>query len=474
MYSTKGSDHLHFNKQTFVGLTEGLLINEYDILKQIGKGAYGKVFKVKNKTTGEIRACKQLVKHDISNIVKFQREITILKKADHPNIIKLYEVYEDDRFIYLVMEQCKGGELFDRIITHIQKKKMYTEKDACQIFLQLMSSISYCHNNGICHRDLKPENILYYFEGDEINNPIKVIDFGLSRNFEKKSKMNTKVGTAYYVAPEVLSGIYNEKCDIWSAGVILYILLSGEPPFNGPNDHEIYKKIKKMKFNFPNERWEKITKEAIDLIKKCISPEESRLSAQEVLNHPWFNIINKVNCVNLDFDIETFVKYVNSNKLKKMVLTFIAARINDDEVKHLKDIFKAFDSNNDGTISYVELEEGIKKLHCKNISDNDIETIFTSLDTDRSGSIDYTQFLAASLDEKIYLTENRLYEAFLAIDKDGSGKIGKNEIKNILNSENDEKIDELIKKIDKNGDGEIDYNEFLDMMGFNQVMECDC
>ena len=118
-----------------------------------------------------------------------------------------------------------------------------------------------------------------------------------------------------------------------------------------------------------------------------------------------------------------------------MVLTFIAARINDDEVKHLKDIFKAFDSNNDGTISYVELEEGIKKLHCKNISDNDIETIFTSLDTDRSGSIDYTQFLAASLDEK---------------------------------------IDELIKKIDKNGDGEIDYNEFLDMMGFNQVMECDC
>ena len=105
MYSTKGSDHLHFNKQTFVGLTEGLLINEYDILKQIGKGAYGKVFKVKNKTTGEIRACKQLVKHDISNIVKFQREITILKKADHPNIIKLYDVYEDDRFLYLVMEK---------------------------------------------------------------------------------------------------------------------------------------------------------------------------------------------------------------------------------------------------------------------------------------------------------------------------------------------------------------------------------
>ena len=107
MYTTKDSDHLHFNKQTFVGLTEGLLTNQYDIIKQIGKGASGRVFTVRNKITGEIRACKQLVKHQISDIIQFQREITILKKADHPNIIKLYEVYEDLRFIYLVMEQCK-------------------------------------------------------------------------------------------------------------------------------------------------------------------------------------------------------------------------------------------------------------------------------------------------------------------------------------------------------------------------------
>ena len=134
MYSTKDSDHLHFNKQTFVGLTEGLLTNKYEIIKQIGKGAYGRVYQVKNKTTGEIRACKQLAKHNISNIIKFQREITILKKADHPNIIKLYEVYEDDRFIYLVMEQCKGGELFDRIITNIKKKKCILKKMLVKFF----------------------------------------------------------------------------------------------------------------------------------------------------------------------------------------------------------------------------------------------------------------------------------------------------------------------------------------------------
>ena len=129
------------------------------------------------------------------------------------------------------MEKCNGGELFDRIIDHIQSKNMYTEKDAAKLFQQIMSAIVYCHDNGIAHRDLKPENLLYINEGSEINNPIKVIDFGLSRNFEEQSKMNTKVGTAYYVAPEVLNGKYNEKCDVWSAGVILYILLSGEPPF---------------------------------------------------------------------------------------------------------------------------------------------------------------------------------------------------------------------------------------------------
>ena len=472
MYATLRNDHVIFNKQNFIGKKDGMISEYYEIICQLGKGSYGKVYEVKNKTTGEIRACKQLSKSNISNLKKFQREIQILIKTDHPNIIKLFEIFEDDRFIYLIMEKCNGGELFDRIIDHIQSKNMYTEKDAAKLFQQIMSAIVYCHDNGIAHRDLKPENLLYINKGSEINNPIKVIDFGLSRNFEEQSKMNTKVGTAYYVAPEVLNGKYNEKCDVWSAGVILYILLTGEPPFNGPNDNVIYNKIKKMHF-FPNKSFDKISKEAMDLIQKCICPEENRLTAQEVLNHPWFNIINKNDCVNLDFNIDNFIKYVNSNKLKKMVITFIAARLNEDEVKNLKEIFTVFDTNNDGTISYLELEEGLKKLKSEKISDDDIETIFTSLDTDRSGCIDYTQFLAALLDETVYLIEKRLYEAFVALDKDHSGTISKNEIKYVLNSENDEKIDELIKKIDKNGDGEIDYNEFLDMMGYNQCMECD-
>ena len=170
-------------------------------------------------------------------------------ETDHPNIIKLYEVYEDNRYIYLIMECCSGGELFDRILDRINSKNLYTEKQACHIFKQMVSAICYCHSQKICHRDLKPENLLFLNSSED--SPLKVIDFGLSKIFTKDNhKMTTKVGTAYYVSPEVLAGDYDEKCDVWSAGVILYILLTGEPPFNGANDNEIYKRIQAKKYNF--------------------------------------------------------------------------------------------------------------------------------------------------------------------------------------------------------------------------------
>ena len=217
---------IRYARETFVQKAEGKLLDNYDVLKQLGKGGYGKVYEVRSKKTGEVRACKHLSKLNIKNLEKFRREIEILKKLDHPNIIKLYEVLESDRSLYLIMEECKGGEIFDRIIERIKAKQMYSERDAAIIFQQVMSCIAYCHNHNICHRDLKPENLLYLNPGSEKDNRVKVIDFGLSQN---TLRLKTKVGTAYYVSPEILSGKYTELCDIWSAGVILYILLSGDP-----------------------------------------------------------------------------------------------------------------------------------------------------------------------------------------------------------------------------------------------------
>jgi calcium-dependent protein kinase len=463
------STSIKFGKKDFVGKFEGVFLDNYDVLKQLGKGGYGKVYEVMNKKTKEIRACKHLSKLSIKNLEKFEREIEILRKADHPNIIKLYEIFESKRSFYLIMEECKGGEVFDRIIEHIQNKEMYSEKNAAIILRQMMSAVEYCHNNGIAHRDLKPENLLYLNQGSEDNNSIKVIDFGLSQVISPNKKLKTKVGTAYYVSPEILQGSYSEKCDIWSAGVILYILLSGDPPFNGPSDIAIYKKIAQMDFDFPEAKWANISDEAKDLIKHMITPENERYNARQVMEHKWMNIVNQDNLANLNFDPSFLVNYAKSNIFKKMTLLFIASRLEDNEINHLKKIFEAFNLQKDGQISYQELKKGLKELKCCHISDEELCELFKSIDVDQNGKIDYTEFLAATIQKKIYLQEEKLFEAFCTFDKDDCGKIKKEELMSVLNADPQQEgeIEKIIKEVDKTGEGSIDYKEFLEMMGYD-------
>ena len=459
---------IKYGKKNFVGKSEGLFLDNYDVIRQLGKGGYGKVYEVKNKKSGDIRACKHLSKLSLKNLEKFEREIEILIRSDHPNIIKLYEVFESQRSLYLVMEECKGGEIFDRIIQHIQKKEMYSEKDAATIFQQVMSAIEYCHNNGICHRDLKPENILYLNEGAEKDNPIKVIDFGLSQVISSDKKLSTKVGTAYYVSPEILLGEYTEKCDIWSAGVILYIILSGDPPFNGSNDHAIYTKISKMKFTFPEKKWKNISNEAKDLISHMITPEKERYTAKQVLSHPWFSNASTVPLSELNFDSSFFVDYEKSSELKKMTLLFIASRLDENEINNLKKSFEAIDNSKDGQITFEELKSGLIQLKSNKMNENEIKELFDLIDVDQNGKIDYTEFLAATLQKKNYLRNERLLEAFCMFDKDNSGQITKDELLQALKAEKsqEKEVEKYIQAVDKNGDGKIDYKEFLDLMGF--------
>ena len=471
-----GEEKVKFNKETFITRTPGNIKDKWTKVKDLGSGSYGKVYRVENKITKETRACKELAKKKIADLDKFNLEISIMSKCDHPSIINLYEIYEDERKIYLIMEECCGGELFDRILSRIEKGEMYSEKQAASIFKQLMSAVAYCHSQGICHRDLKPENILFLTKDE--NSPIKVIDFGLSKIFgeskpiddkkkQKKKDMSTRVGTAYYVSPEVLKGNYDEKCDIWSAGVILYIMLSGDPPFNGESDNDIYRAISKKKYSFPESQWKNISKEAIDLISHMICDPDKRYSAQQVLEHPW--IVKKAPNAkaNLsDLNVQTLKKYRGEHKLKKAVLTFIASRLNDEEVKNLNGIFENLDENKDGTLTFNEVKKGIEKLG-KNELGVDVGEIFKSIDTDGSGRIDYTEFLAACINQKSFLRQERLNEAFQMLDKDGTGKITKEEIKKALKLDNDvdeNVLNQLIKKYDLNGDGMIDYNEFLNMM----------
>ena len=460
-------------KEVFVSVGNRALRDCYEFTKNLGKGGYGKVFQVRQKMTNKLFACKKLSKLNINNLIKFRREIDILIKIDHPNIIKLFDVFESQNSLYLIMEECYGGELFDRILKRIENNLMYTEKEACEIIRQVMGAIEYCHNKGIVHRDLKPENLLYLKEGPEENNPLKIIDFGLSQDLNIKKILSSKVGTAYYVSPEILQGKYSEKCDVWSAGVILYVLLSGEPPFNGPSDGVIYSKIRQLKFTFPEKKWNMISTEAKDLLSRMLVPEAERLSASQVMNHPWFNLVkdNKIPLEKINFHGTNFFKeYKESNRLKKIVLLYIASKLQEDEILDLNELFKAFDKDNDGQIDYKEFEQGLMRLNSKGIKKEEIQSYFNEIDADKNGKIDYTEFIAATLQKNVFLKKEKLFEAFSALDTDKNGKIAKDELMRVLKlqPQHDKFVTELIKSADQNGDGYIDYKEFVDMMEYNK------
>ena len=455
-------DKQGFNKEEFVGKAEGNLTDKYDIIKEIGSGGFSRCLLVKNKLTKQSYACKELAKKSLSDYDGLMREVNLMIKLDHPNIIKLYEYYETEKHIYLIMELCTGGELFDRIVQNTENGIQFTEKQAASLFRQMMSAINYCHKNGIVHRDLKPENLLYLNKNE--NSPIKVIDFGMSKRFTHEKFMNEKVGTAYYISPEILQGKYDEKCDIWSAGVILYIIICGYPCFNGEDDDEIFAAIQKGKIQFPSPEWDDISEDAKNLIKKMCCPPEKRLTAEQVLKEVWVkdNAPNSSKTVAIPLKKDGFIAYANSNKLRKAVLTYIASRLSEDEIKKIKEMFQRIDVDNDGKLSLEEMKKVFSKGDIK-IEFN--EEIFNQIDTDKSGSIEYTEFISACIEKNVYLNEERLREAFNLFDSDKSGKISRSEIEKVLKlGVNSKEIDAIMAKHDTNKDGEIDFKEFLEMM----------
>jgi len=449
-------------KEKFICITKDSLTDFYHIKKLLGEGGFGKVYKVQNKKTQEYFACKKVSKINLINLEKFKTEINILSSIDHPNIVKLYQIYESNRSLYLIMELCEGGELLKKITEKAMNNNIYTEKEAAEIIREIISGIEYCHNQGICHRDLKPENILYLYDNAEKNNPLKVIDFGLSKHF-KVHKLTSRVGSVHYISPEVLQNAYTEKCDIWSGGVMLYLLLSGHVPFNGRSTEEIFSKINKCEYNFNNKVWNNISDEAKDLISHMICFEKERYNGKEVLAHPWFKIISNKNFKNLSIDFTVFKNYAQENQFKKIILYFIATRLNEKEIKELKEIFKKFDTDFDGQISLEEFEKCFIQYQNKNhlINISDIKNIFNSVDINKNGKIDYSEFIAASLTGREEIVEKRLLEAFFSYDVKLTGKISKENFLKALHIDSSmiEKCEDKIKEL-CNSDF-IDYNQFL-------------
>lgn len=447
----------------------GKILDFYELeKKKLGEGSYGYVCKAKNKATGLVRAVKTIAKGKMKNMERFKQEIAIMKMMDHPNIIKLYESFEDLRNIYLVMELCAGGELFDRIID----AGSFTEGVAATLMQQIIRAVYYMHQNKVAHRDLKPENFLFTSKEPIENNCLKIIDFGLSCKFVEGQMLATKAGTPYYVAPQVLSGKYDESSDLWSCGVIMFVLLCGYPPFFGDSDQEVLSKVKMGNFSFNPADWKNVSEDAKDLIRSLLKMNpRARFTADQALQHEWIKLkapMAKNVSLQSNF-VDNLRGFRSQNKLKKAALHIIAGQLNEDQIKQLRDVFMMIDGNGDGYLTVNELKEGLSKAGLKDIP-VDLLQIMQEVDSDGSGNIDYTEFLAATLDKRMYIQEDVCWSAFRVFDRNGDGKISMEELQQVLCAQDVEEvvgtkaIAELMLEVDGNGDGFIDFKEFMTMM----------
>ncbi|CAE7529378.1 CPK2 [Symbiodinium sp. CCMP2456] len=438
--------------------------------RKLGEGTYGSVSSAVHKQTGVVRAIKTMSKGQMKNVARFKQEVAIMKVMDHPNIIKLFETFEDRRHIYLVMELCSGGELFDRII----EAGHFRESDGAIVASHILHAIFYMHKMDVCHRDLKPENFLFLTKDSIDKNILKLIDFGLSSPASDGKVMSTKAGTPYYVAPQVLQGKYDKSCDLWSCGVIMYTMLCGYPPFYGKTDHEVLHKVKSGNFTFDQKDWKNVSDDAKALIRMLIKfdPAE-RYTAEQALQHEWIRCrAPRSTTASLQAGIvDNLRAFQNQHKMKKAALQIIAGQLSEEKIKALREIFVALDANGDGCLAADELRDGMAKASLGELmSKVDLDAIIEGVDADGSGMIDYTEFLAATLDRKCYLQEDVCYNAFSVFDQDGDGQITLEELKTILDNGNmDEALgsktsEDILKAVDANGDGSIDFQEFMDMM----------
>jgi len=297
--------------------------SQYKIGKALGEGAFSVVREAADRKTGECYAVKVITKSKLSHEDDdaLKDEIYILANLKHENIIYLVSHFSEETFYYLVTEMMKGGELFDRIVA----KTYYNEKEARDVCKILFEAIAYCHAEGIAHRDLKPENLLLMSKTDDLH--IKIADFGFAKRTSSDECLSTQCGTPGYVAPEILRGVpYGMKADMWSLGVIAYILIGGYPPFIEQNQRELFRKIKRGSYEFHVEYWGQISREAKDLIAALLTVDpKRRLSAKDALVDPWITGSDEFLVgQDLGVNLGAFKKFNAKRKLRHAVLTLMA------------------------------------------------------------------------------------------------------------------------------------------------------
>ena len=560
----KSASRIPISSKNVIIKKKGDPLEEYVILDKLGEGTYGVVYKVKNKNNNAIRAMKKISKHWFGNLNdnEVMKEIEILKNLNHPYIIKLYEYYVNDDYIFLINELSEEGDLQGKM----RKIKIFPEFIVKIIMLQVFKALMYLNEKSIIHGDLKLENILVVcYENKEeekkqknkknydndgfinaikndieiINNSInsvntfnykyktidlkqinelnknlnnkyqrsninsygtnfkfrssqknvkpknlyelnqfkifnygiKLIDFGCSKMFTRtKKSFNDTIGTLVYCSPEVISENYNKMCDIWSCGVLMYKLLSGQFPFYGEDEEDITRAILSGKFDFDVELFNGVSDEAKDLISKCLKYHPNkRISINEALNHRFFKDLKEAKKFTEEdkLKLKSLKKLNKHSKFYQLVLTYLSYNFSDNKLlNELNQLYDKLDKNSDYKITKPELYKAYKEAEIP-ISQEELDGIINSIDFDNSGNVDYEEFIRMCIPKEKLFTEANLTNAFLLFDKNKKGFITPSEIIDFIqntrhvNDKNKQKIKEEILGV---ADEIIEPEEFKTLM----------
>ena len=499
----------------------------YEELEELGEGAYGVVKKVCLKENPEtIRAMKIIPKENImeGQSQKLLDEIQILRKLEHPNIMKIYEYFNDSKNIYIVSELCDQGDLLGKMI------KLGSMSEVVVKFLmgQILNAVSYLHDNRVFHGDIKLENVMLYktskkqgrrftklnkdlnssyklqqdienlykdktqklrssivFVEDMTDYEVKLIDFGCSKFLQKKknNKMSGIVGTSIYCSPEVIDDLYDERSDEWSCGVLMYILLCGEPPFQGETEEEIFANVKKGYIDFSKSKFNNVSENCIDLIKKLLcSNRKTRIKASEALNHNFFTEnFNPSKALTQNKDLNILKRFIRleklPSKLHEVVIAYCCFNfINKEEEKQLRELFRFMDTDNKNKLTMEDFKKAFRQANLM-VSKYELKKIMNILDSDGSNLIEYQEFLRAICDKKSLFKEENLKAVFAVIDKDKKGYATAADIQKFVfgnqKNVNRNTIQGCTAQIGMEKDSKLSFEQFCEIIRNNTTLNHD-
>ncbi|KAH9675345.1 CDPK-related kinase 7 [Citrus sinensis] len=394
-----------------------------------------------------------------------RREVKILRAlTGHKNLVQFYDAYEDDDNIYIVMELCKGGELLDRILSRGGK---YSEEDAKIVMVQILSVVAFCHFQGVVHRDLKPENFL--FTSKEENSSLKAIDFGLSDYVKPDERLNDIVGSAYYVAPEVLHRSYGTEADMWSIGVIAYILLCGSRPFWARTESGIFRAVLKADPSFDEAPWPSLSPEAIDFVKRLLNKDyRKRLTAAQALSHPWLANSHDVK-IPSDMIVYKLIKaYISSSSLRKAALGALAKTLTVPQLAYLREQFTLLAPNKNGFISMQNYKMAVSKNSTDAMKDSRVLDYVNMIGSLQYRKLDFEEFCAAAISvhqlEGMETWEQHARHAYDLFDKDGNRPIMIEELASELGLSPSVPVHVVLQDWIRHSDGKLSFLGFVRLL----------